>query len=772
MRLSLAVAAVAAYARFALAQSTQFCDSGAGNLCFQSFTDPVHGISFRMVFPTSTTATEFIGEIEAPTGVAWAGLALGGGMLNNPLLMAWPNNGALVTTARIAAGYVQPTAYTGLTLTTIAGSSHVNSTGWKWTFRCQNCTSWSGGSFDPNGTPVMAWAYGATPVFTPADPNSNFAQHDDFGFWGMVTSAAHDANYQSFLNGGGGTTTAPPTSTTTTTSATSTPTLPPAQATPYDYIIVGAGAGGIVAADKLSQAGKKVLLIERGGPSTAETGGNNIPPWAKGTNDTRFDVPGLFESMFTGNTFWWCKDTNFFAGCLTGGGTSVNAALYWLPTDDDFSTGNGWPSGWQQAGQYASIINGRMPSTDTPSPDGKLYLQESYNVVQQILKPLGYSELTINSNRNFKDHVYGHSAYNFVNGKRAGPVATYLRTSKARSNFKFLQYVYVQSVVRNGATITGVQTNDTTVGPNGFIPLTKNGRVILSAGSFGTPRILFTSGIGPTDMIQVAQKNPTVGSLVPAQSSWINLPVGFNVQDNPSINLIFQHPTVDAYDNWDSAVIWDNPRPADAAQYLKSNTGPFAGASPRLNFWQALGGPDGKTRWMQGTVRPGAGSVTTKYPYDSSKIFTITVYLSYGITSRGRIGIDAAMKGQALVNPWFQDPVDKTVLLDGLNQIINSAKQVSNLTLVTPDKDTALTDYVNNYDPSAMCSNHWIGSAKIGTSNTTSVVDSNTKVWGTNNLFVVDASIWPSLPMGNPHAAIMASAELAVAKILALSGGP
>lgn len=379
--------------------------------------------------------------------------------------------------------------------------------------------------------------------------------------------------------------------------------------------------------------------------------------------------------MFSGgNNYWWCKDTNFFAGCLVGGGTSVNAALYWLPTDDDFSTNNGWPSGWQQAGQYANIINGRMPSTDTPSPDGKRYLEETYDVVSQILKPMGYSELTINSNRNFKDHVYGHSAYNFVNGKRAGPVATYLRTAKARSNFKFLQYVYVQSIVRNGATITGVQTNDTTVGPNGFIPLTAKGRVILSAGSFGTARLLFTSGIGPADQIQTAQKNPTVGSLVPAQSQWINLPVGYNVQDNPSINLIFQHPTVDSYDNWDAAVIWDNPRPADSALYLKSNSGPFAGASPKLNFWQALGGPDSRTRWMQGTVRPGAGSVTTNYAYDPAKIFTITVYLSYGITSRGRIGIDAAMKGQALTNPWFQDPIDKTVLIDGLKQIINAAK--------------------------------------------------------------------------------------------------
>ena len=52
----------------------------------------------------------------------------------------------------------------------------------------------------------------------------------------------------------------------------------------YDYIIVGAGPGGIIAADRISQAGKKVLLLERGGPSTGETGGTYVADWAKGTN--------------------------------------------------------------------------------------------------------------------------------------------------------------------------------------------------------------------------------------------------------------------------------------------------------------------------------------------------------------------------------------------------------------------------------------------------------------------------------------------------------
>ena len=189
--------------------------------------------------------------------------------------------------------------------------------------------------------------------------------------------------------------------------------------------------------------------------------------------------------MFSGNNiYWWCKDVNYFAGCLIGGGTAVNGALYFIPTDDDFSTTNGWPSGWQgqtlETGR--SSLLARLPSTDIPSPDGKRYLDETYSVTEQILKPLGYSNITINSNVNWKDHAYGHPAYNFKNGKRMGPVPTYLQTAKARSNFRLVQYVYVKSVVRNGAQITGVQTNDTSLGPNGFIPVTAKGRVILSAG--------------------------------------------------------------------------------------------------------------------------------------------------------------------------------------------------------------------------------------------------------------------------------------------------
>ena len=158
----------------------------------------------------------------------------------------------------------------------------------------------------------------------------------------------------------------------------------------------------------------------------------------------------------------------------------------------------------------------------------------------------GYSQITINDNPDYKDHVYGYSAYDFIGGQRAGPVATYLQTALARPNLVYKDYVYVSQVVRNGSTITGVRTNDTSLGPDGVVPLNPNGRVVLSAGSFGTPRILFQSGIGPDDMLELVQGNADAGPNMPPQSDWINLPVGMNVSDNPSINAsrkLFSSPS-------------------------------------------------------------------------------------------------------------------------------------------------------------------------------------------------------------------------------------
>lgn len=84
---------------------------------------------------------------------------------------------------------------------------------------------------------------------------------------------------------------------------------------------------------------------------------------------------------------------------------------------------------------------------------------------------------------------------------------------------------------------------------------------------------------------------------------------------------------------------------------------------------------------------------------------------------------------------------------------------VPGLTLITPDNKTTITDYgahcfpfyyilsdgfchalVNNYDPGSLNSNHWVGSNILGVKGK-AVVDENTKVFNTNNLFVIDVSL-------------------------------
>lgn len=55
-----------------------------------------------------------------------------------------------------------------------------------------------------------------------------------------------------------------------------------------------------------------------------------------------------------------------------------------------------------------------------------------------------------------------------------------------------------------------------------------------------------------------------------------------------------------------------------------------------------------------------------------------------------------------------------------------------------------------------------------GRSGGNAVVDADTKVYGMDNLFVVDGSIFPGLTTANPSAAIVVAAVRAAERILAL----
>ncbi|KAI5118114.1 hypothetical protein M0805_003468 [Coniferiporia weirii] len=181
--------------------SSSYTDSG---ITFQGITDPTYNITIGFVTPPagSSDTDEFIGEIVSPISNQWIGIALGGQMANNLLLVAWPNENSIVASTRFTTGYIQPTAYPGPTLTSLAQTS-VDADTWRWVFRCQNCTSWAGpsssGSLDTTGVPTLAWVVSFEAVDDPSDPESNFNEHDDFGFWGEALVNASSTDYNTYI---------------------------------------------------------------------------------------------------------------------------------------------------------------------------------------------------------------------------------------------------------------------------------------------------------------------------------------------------------------------------------------------------------------------------------------------------------------------------------------------------------------------------------------------------------------------------------------------
>ena len=88
--------------------STSYVDNG---IPFQGLQESTHGVSYGFVFPptsaTGDTATEFIGDLIVPVANEWVGLALGGQMADNLLLVAWPNGNTIMISPRYATYVIQ-----------------------------------------------------------------------------------------------------------------------------------------------------------------------------------------------------------------------------------------------------------------------------------------------------------------------------------------------------------------------------------------------------------------------------------------------------------------------------------------------------------------------------------------------------------------------------------------------------------------------------------------------------------------------------------------
>ena len=298
----------------------------------------------------------------------------------------------------------------------------------------------------------------------------------------------------------------------------------------------------------------------------------------------------------------------------------MNAGLYVAPPDSDWDS---WGiASWSSASVNRSVaalqvVCGRGESVT--STDGQLYLQSSYNAMSKWLDGAGYSEVDINGQHNSKSkvirlqsgvlpcfldpavlrtQVFGHSTFDYSGGQRGGPVTNYLQSFLANGDRTALaQFANVTRVIRSGRKASGVEVlhcnPSTSISCQQFnISISDNlGQVILSAGSLGTPKILYFSGIGPSDILN---RLSSAGQLALPRGDWLfNENVGRGLYDNPNTFVMLQSPEVQSYGfgyNGNGIGVV----PSDLSAYRDRRTGPYASPGPTGLFWDSVNGSDGR----------------------------------------------------------------------------------------------------------------------------------------------------------------------------------
>ncbi|KAF2024330.1 FAD/NAD(P)-binding domain-containing protein [Setomelanomma holmii] len=526
----------------------------------------------------------------------------------------------------------------------------------------------------------------------------------------------------------------------------------------WDVIIVGSGPAGIVVADRMSEAGKKTLILEQGGPSYFATGGRARPDWLNGTELSRVDVPGLYKSIFSnsdGNLTCPPEWLNSFQGCTVGGSTAINAGLFFQPPASDWD--RYFPDGWKNADMQRAIqkVREKQTSTDNPSQDGKRYLQSGYEAAKQwLVDGAGFKEVGLNDGpqNHTKSKVFGHPVFNYEGGQRSGPVKTYLQSALARENFSFMTGARVLRVSREVDTAIGVEVENSDGGVNATTEhcVTDGGRIIVSAGAILSPQVLMWSGIGDAEILTNIS---SLGLIKTPSQDWINnTAVGDKVFDNPNTFIELYSDSIASYN-----YSYSDSRPEDRDLYLQSRSGPYSFASETSAFWDIIQ-QDEDLVGVQGTIDSSGFQ-----DYFEDGTITLNVYGTSGLRSFGRVGLDA--KGIALpTSNFYADKRDAQAVATFIHNIFAALPStLKPLNIAQNSTVDDLTTWVSTYSPYTMGNvQHWSSSCRLE-----SCVDVDAKVIGMKNLFVVDASISAPLTT-NPAMGTMIIAERAVERILAL----
>jgi len=494
----------------------------------------------------------------------------------------------------------------------------------------------------------------------------------------------------------------------------------------YDYAIVGAGSAGSVIAHRLMMADPslEVLLLEAGGADTQPA--IFIPAALPSLFGTEVDWAYVTEPepALDGRSIYHPR------GKVLGGSSSINGMIYIRGNRRDFdrweAAGNaGW--GYESVLPYFRRAEGNDRGADHyHGADGPLAVCDNLQLDPRSLTFLdAASELGFAANPDFngaEQDGFGPFQVNVAAGRRISSAEAYLRPVADQPNLTIATSARATKIVLTGGRATGLKYLQN--GTETEIGIRRE--LVLSSGTFESPKLLLLSGIGPADQLREFD--------IPVA---VDLPgVGANLQDHPRMDVAFT-----------------NPAPLDIPP-----TSNILEAGGFLNTSSDPEGPDVQFHFATTLVNP---ALLDQGP-GWELIVCATRPRSRGVVQLG--SADPHDNARVRFN-YLVEEYDRATVLRG----VSVALELAATTSFAPIRGAELApgsgirdamDLESVLRRSMDSEYHPVGTCKMG-SDDSAVVDDQLRVRGVDGLRVADASVFPDITSGNTNAATVMVGEKA-----------